>query len=53
MNPSRINLTVPKPFFMDTMEPLEWLQWVLIPRMHDLLDNNQPLPGRFAVAPLL
>lgn len=34
-----------QPFFMDTMEPLEWLQWVLIPRMHDLLDNNQPLPG--------
>ena len=33
------------------MEPLEWLQWVLIPRMHDLLDNKQPLPGAFAVAP--
>ena len=27
------------------------LQWVLIPRMHDLLDNKQPLPGAFAVAP--
>ncbi|WDB25517.1 YqcC family protein [Escherichia albertii] len=40
-----------QPFFMDTMEPLEWLQWVLIPRMHDLLDNNQPLPAAFAVAP--
>lgn len=42
-----------QPFFMDTMEPLEWLQWVLIPRMHDLLDNNQPLPGAFAVAPIM
>ncbi|MEA1198166.1 YqcC family protein, partial [Escherichia coli] len=31
--------------------PLEWLQWVLIPRMHDLLDNKQPLPCAFAVAP--
>ncbi len=40
-----------QPFFMDTMEPLEWLQWVLIPRMHDLLDNHQPLPAAFAVAP--
>lgn len=37
--------------FMDTMEPLEWLQWVLIPRMHTLLDNAQPLPEAFAVAP--
>ncbi|WP_254555386.1 YqcC family protein, partial [Salmonella enterica] len=33
------------------MEPLEWLQWVQIPRMHTLLDNAQPLPEAFAVAP--
>ncbi|EPP6117407.1 YqcC family protein [Escherichia coli] len=39
--PHQFNST--QPFFMDTMEPLEWLQWVLIPRMHDLLDNKQPL----------
>lgn len=38
--------TSTQPFFMDTMEPLEWLQWVLIPRMHTLLDNAQPLPRR-------
>ena len=37
--PHQFNST--QPFFMDTMEPLEWLQWVLI----------QPLPGAFAVAP--
>ncbi|EDK8227107.1 hypothetical protein GG961_11435 [Salmonella enterica] len=37
--------TSTQPFFMDTMEPLEWLQWVLIPRMHTLLDNAQPLPA--------
>ena len=37
--PHQFNST--QPFFMDTMEPLEWLQWVLIPRMHDLLDNPQ------------
>ncbi len=36
---------------MDTLEPLEWLQWVLIPRMHHLLDSEQPLPQNFAVAP--
>lgn len=36
---------------MDTMEPVEWLQWVLIPRMHTLIDNAQPLPQAFAVAP--
>ena len=40
-----------QPFCMDTLEPLEWLQWVLIPRMHHLLDSEQPLPQNFAVAP--
>ncbi|MFW0766826.1 YqcC family protein [Trabulsiella odontotermitis] len=40
-----------QPFCMDTLAPLEWLQWVLIPRMHQLLDNGQPLPQNFAIAP--
>ena len=40
-----------KPFCLDTLEPLEWLQWVLIPRMHQLLESGQPLPQNFAVAP--
>lgn len=42
-----------QPFCMDTLEPLEWLQWVLIPRMHHLLDSEQPLPQNFAVAPIM
>lgn len=33
------------------MEPLEWLQWVLIPRMRQLLESGMPLPQNFAVAP--
>ena len=40
-----------KPFCLDTLEPLEWLQWVLIPRMHQLLDSEMPLPKDFAIAP--
>ncbi len=36
---------------MDTLAPFEWLQWVLIPRMHALLDSGQPLPQAFAIAP--
>ena len=47
--PHQFNST--QPFFMDTMEPLEWLQWVLIPRMHDLLDKQTAVTGAFAVAP--
>lgn len=40
-----------QPFCMDTLEPLAWLQWVLIPRLHQLIDAQQPLPDSFAVAP--
>ncbi|AIX72717.1 MAG: YqcC family protein [Mixta calida] len=40
-----------QPFFLDTMQPLEWLQWVLIPRMHALLDVGAQLPQNFAIAP--
>lgn len=40
-----------QPFCMDTLQPYEWLQWVLIPRMHALLEGNHPLPNTFAVAP--
>jgi len=40
-----------QPFCLDTLAPLEWLQWVLIPRMHALLDSGQPLPQAFAVTP--
>ncbi len=40
-----------QPFCMDTLEPAEWLQWVLIPRLHHMLDAQAPLPTNFAVAP--
>ncbi|OOF35887.1 YqcC family protein [Rodentibacter heidelbergensis] len=40
-----------EPFFLDTMEPEEWLQWVFIPRMHALLDNHSPLPNKIAISP--
>ena len=40
-----------QPFCLDTLEPLEWLQWVLIPRMHQLIASGMPLPQNFDVAP--
>lgn len=40
-----------EPFCVDTMLPLEWLQWVLLPRMQALLDAQAPLPKDFAIAP--
>ncbi|MEN0614722.1 YqcC family protein [Klebsiella indica] len=49
--PDRRAFASEQPFCLDTMAPLEWLQWVLIPRMSQLLENEQPLPQNFAVAP--
>lgn len=40
-----------QPFCLDTLQPHEWLQWVLIPRMNALLDSQHPLPEAFAIAP--
>lgn len=40
-----------RPFFMNTMEPCEWLQWVLIPRLNQLIDSGSPLPEALAVSP--
>lgn len=40
-----------EPFCLDTLQPLEWLQWVLIPRMNALIAARNPLPEKFAVAP--
>ncbi|WP_025120869.1 MULTISPECIES: YqcC family protein [unclassified Serratia (in: enterobacteria)] len=40
-----------EPFCVDSMLAEEWLQWVLLPRMHALLDANAPLPTRFAITP--
>lgn len=39
------------PFCIDTMQPLEWLQWVLIPRLQALLDSASPLPENFSLSP--
>lgn len=33
------------------MEVQQWLQWVLLQRMHALLDRDAPLPERFALTP--
>lgn len=40
-----------EPFSVDTMSAEQWLQWVLIPRMHALLAAEASLPTRFAITP--
>ncbi|WP_409309654.1 YqcC family protein [Pectobacterium sp. B1J-3] len=40
-----------EPFYIDTMSAVQWLQWVLLPRMHALLDSHSPLPEAFSLLP--
>ena len=49
--PDESTLNSSEPFCIDTMTGPQWLQWIFIPRMIQLLDNNLPLPTQFAIAP--
>jgi uncharacterized protein YqcC (DUF446 family) len=40
-----------QPFCLDTLTLAQWLQFVLIPRFHELLDAHAPLPERLAITP--
>lgn len=39
-----------EPFCVDTLSFAQWLQWVLLPRMQELLYAQQPLPQNSAIA---
>lgn len=41
-----------EPFAVDTLSFDEWLQWVLLPRMHELLVRQLPLPADCAIRPM-
>lgn len=41
------------PFAADCLAFTEWLQFVFLPKMHDILDSGSSLPERCAIAPML
>lgn len=40
-----------EPFSIDTLDPHEWLQWVFIPAMQKLIDEQQAIPRGFELTP--
>lgn len=40
------------PFFADTMNFSEWLQWVFVARFRAMMEADSPLPGSCDVAPM-
>lgn len=41
------------PFAVDTMELYQWLQWIFIPKMHDLIEREQLVTMACAIAPMV
>ncbi len=50
--PDSAALASTEPFCFDTLTLPEWLQFVFIPRMYELLDSDQNLPESCAIAPM-
>jgi len=40
------------PFCCDTMDFHEWLQFVFIPKMNYMIENEMTLPSKLAIAPM-
>ncbi len=40
-----------QPFALDTMEPVEWLQWVLLPNLTQLIERDGQLPAACNISP--
>jgi uncharacterized protein YqcC (DUF446 family) len=39
------------PFCCDTLSFHQWLQWLFMPRMHEILEHGDPLPSASAILP--
>lgn len=50
--PSPVALASAEPFCVDTLEFEEWLQWIFLPRMKAILEDNQPLPAVSGIHPM-
>ena len=40
------------PFAFDTLDFDQWLQWILLPKLNDLLVRQLPLPTNCAIQPM-
>ena len=40
------------PFCADTLAYEQWLQWVFLPRMQQILEHSSPLPARCGLRPM-
>ncbi len=41
-----------QPFSYDTMTLIEWVQFVFLKKMKELIENDMPLPSRCGISPM-
>ncbi|MGO2342708.1 YqcC family protein [Vibrio litoralis] len=49
--PTQKALTSDQPFALDTLQPTQWLQWIFLPKMHELIESQSEVPIGFEVSP--
>lgn len=49
--PAHDALRSPNPFCFDTLRFNQWMQWLFIPRMRDILQSGSPLPTSSDIHP--
>ena len=52
MTPSSAALASEQPFAIDTLEFVEWLQFIFLPRLQGLVQSGAPLPSVCGTAPM-
>ena len=50
--PSTEALASQQPFCVDTLTLPQWLQFIFLPTLYDMLEQQQALPGRCGIAPM-
>ena len=50
--PSQEALSSEQPFSMDSLEFEEWLQFIFLPTLYEVLESGGSLPQRCAIAPM-
>jgi uncharacterized protein YqcC (DUF446 family) len=52
MPPPAASLTSQQPFCIDTLTLPQWLQFVFLPTMYQMLEQEQALPDRCSITPM-
>lgn len=47
--PSEVALASVQPFCLDTLAFEQWLQWIFLPRMKEILEQSHPLPAKSGI----